>query len=145
MPTSEVLECLLSIFASSDYADDLAQALTLHAASFSSGDVVLLISWFKRRRLPVDYFAAFLSNPSDPVIAAVLSNWPQNERLPETTEVFNLLKKSDEAILVPLLRLLKKEKLPIWIMPAITKLSRDHKSPAVRVWACAIVRDQNTS
>ena len=145
MPTSEVLECLLSIFASSDYADDLAQALTLHSASFSSGDVVLLISWFKRRRLPVDYFAAFLSNPSDHVIAAVLSNWPQNERLPETTEVFNLLKKSDETILVPLLRLLKKEKLPIWIMPAITKLSRDHKSPAVRVWACAIVRDQNTS
>ncbi|MDR3353896.1 MAG: DnaJ domain-containing protein [Synergistaceae bacterium] len=145
MPTSEVLECLLSIFSSSDYVDDLAQVLMSHAANFPSGDVIMLISWFKRRKMPVGYFAAFLSNPSDSVIAIALSNWPQNERLPETTEVFNLLKKSDEAILVPLLRLLKKEKLPIWIMPAITKLSRDHKSSAVRVWACAIVRDQNTS
>ncbi|MDR1482763.1 MAG: J domain-containing protein [Synergistaceae bacterium] len=145
IPTSEVLECLLSIFQSSDYADDLAQVLTLHAANFSSGDVVLLISWFKRRRLPVEYFAAFLSNPSDSVIATVLSNWPQNGRLPETTDVLNMLKKDNETILVPLLRLLKKERLPIWIMPAITKLSREHKSPAVRVWAGAIVRDQNTS
>jgi hypothetical protein len=123
----------------------LAQALTFHAANFSSSDVALLISWFKRRRLPVEYFSAFLSNPSDYAIATVLSNWPQNERLPDAVEVLNLLKKDSETILVPLLRLLKKERLPAWIMPAITKLSREHKSPAVRVWAGAIVRDQNTS
>ncbi|MDR1884675.1 MAG: DnaJ domain-containing protein [Synergistaceae bacterium] len=145
VPTSEVLECLLSLFQSQRSSEDLAQVMVQHVAGFSSTDVVMILSWLKRRRMPVEYFTAFLSHPSDAAIASVLNSWPQNGSLPETAEVFNLLRKDDDAILVPLLRLLKRERVPVWMMSVITRLSRENKSPAVRVWASAIVREQNTS
>ncbi|MDR3333242.1 MAG: DnaJ domain-containing protein [Synergistaceae bacterium] len=145
VPTSEVLESLLAMFSTQAQTEELAQVLLLNAPEFSNGDVMIIMKWMRRKKLPAAYYSVFLTNSSDSVIASVLSNWPQNENLPDSSEVFNLLKKEDEAILLPLLRLLKKGNQPIWVISAIAKISREHKSPAVRVWASAIVREQNTS
>jgi hypothetical protein len=59
--------------------------------------------------------------------------------------MLSLLKKDDESVLIPLLRLIKKEKLPMWLIPVLTKIMTEHRSPAVRVWASTIVRDQKLS
>lgn len=144
-PSSEILESLLRLFSMSDMSADLARALVSHAGNFSSADSMMLLKWLRRQNAPRECFIPFLSHPLDYVIAAALSGWPQNQNLPENVDILGLLKKDEESILVPLLRLMKKDKIPMWLLPSINKLTSEHRSPAVRVWASAIVRDQKLS
>jgi hypothetical protein len=144
-PAAEVLESLLSLFSSSPKAVDLSRALAGHACVFSPSDAMLILRWFKRHAISRECYAAFLVHPSDTVTASALSAWPQGLSLPDSVDLLSLLKKEDESVLVPLLRLMKKERVHSWLVPAIIKLATDHKSPAVRVWASTIVRDQNLS
>jgi hypothetical protein len=141
-PSTEILESLLALFSAPGISTDLARVLVSHSGSFSSSDSLLVLKWLRRQNLPKEFFVPFLSHPLDSVIAAALNGWPQGQSLPESVDLLGLLKKSDEAILVPLLRLMKKEKIPMWLIPSINKIMAEHKSPAVRVWASAIVRDQ---
>jgi curved DNA-binding protein CbpA len=143
IPTSEVLESLLSFFSAPDRAADFALTLSRHARDFNHSDALLVMRWFKRHRLGGEYYAPFLSHASADVIASALSNWPSDAGLTETAAVWDLLKRDEESILLPLLRLLKKERIPARVAPAIIKIMRDHSSQAIRVWASAIVRDQN--
>jgi hypothetical protein len=144
-PTADVLDSLLALFTSSPRAVGLSRVLAYHAGSFSISDSMLILKWFKRHAIPRECYAAFLSHHSDSVVALALNAWPQTLSLPDSVDLLSLLKKDDEAVLVPLLRLMKKDKMHAWLMPAITKLMTEHKSPAVRVWASTIVRDQNLS
>jgi hypothetical protein len=144
-PVAEVLEGLLSLFIMSPKAVDLSRALAYHACGFSPSDSMLILRWFKRHAIPRECYAAFLAHPSDAVIAAALNAWPQGLNLPDSVDLLSLLKKEDESVLVPLLRLMKKERLHAWLVPAITRMMTDNKSPSVRVWASTIVRDQNLS
>jgi hypothetical protein len=141
-PTTEILETLLSLFSMTTMSIDLARVLASHSRHFTNSDSILVLKWLKRQNAPKECFAPFLSHPSNSVIGSALNVWPQGQNLPETVDILGLLKKDDEAILAPLLRLMKKEKIPMWLMPSITKIMTEHKSPAVRVWASAIVRDQ---
>ncbi len=86
-----------------------------------------------------------MKHTSDSVAAAAISVWPPDSGLPERADILNLLKRDSETVLVPLLRLLKREKAPLQAMPYITKISAEHESMSVRVWASAIVREQNLS
>jgi hypothetical protein len=144
-PSAEILESLLALFSSSERAVDMARALASHAGDYSSADSFMIMRWFKRQNAPKECYAPFLSHPQNAVAAAALTGWPSGQSLPESLDLMNLLKKDDEAILVPLLRLMKKERTPVWLIPTITKIMNEHKSPAVRVWASTIVRDQNLS
>jgi hypothetical protein len=144
-PATEILESLLALFSSSERAIDMARALASHAGGYSNADSLMIIRWFKRQNAPKECYASFLSHPQNSVVAAVLMGWPSGQSLPESLDLMSLLKKDDESILVPLLRLMKKEKTPVWLIPTITKIMTGHKSPAVRVWASTIVRDQNLS
>jgi hypothetical protein len=141
-PATEILETLLSLFSMTSMSIDLARVLASHSRHFTNSDSIMVLKWLKRQNAPKECFAPFLSHPSDSVIGAALNGWPQGQNLPETVDILSLLKKNDEVILAPLLRLMKKEKIPMWLMPSITKIMMEHKSPAVRVWASAIVRDQ---
>jgi hypothetical protein len=144
-PSAEILESLLRLFSMSNMSVDLARALASHAGNFSSADSMMVLKWLRRQDAPRECFVPFLSHPLDSVIAGALNCWPQNQNLPETVDVLGLLKKNEESILVPLLRLMKKEKVPMWLLPAINKIMSEHQSPVVRVWASAIVRDQKLS
>lgn len=143
VPTSEVLERLFSLFQSSSLSIDFARAVILHAADFSREDAHIALRWFKRNKATRDCYSAFLSHPSDSVVASVLSAWPPSYDIPNVLQVSDLLRKNDETILVPLLRLLKRKRVPVGAIPHIVRLSRTHPSPSVRVWASSIVREQN--
>lgn len=145
IPTSEVLESVLALFSRIGECQDLARAIAPHAGVFSQADALMVIKWLKRHNAPRECFCHFFAHSSNSVIAAVLNGWSSQHALPETSVVLSLLKQDDESLLVPLLHLLKRNKPPYWAAPYIAKISAEHKSPVVRVWASAIVRDQNLS
>jgi hypothetical protein len=144
-PSTEILESLLSLFSASGMSADLARVLASHAGNFSAADSMMALRWLRRQNAPRECFAPFLSHPLAPVVAATLNGWPQNQSLPESVDMLGLLKRDEESILTPLLRLLRRERVPMWLMPSINKLMSEHKSPVVRVWASAIVRDRKLS
>lgn len=143
IPATEVLMSLLSLFGGSGMEQNFTKALAAHARSFSPSDAQVVLRWLKRQDADKGCFSPFLSHPSHSVAAAVLNGWPSSFGLPETSDISNLLKTGDEAALVPLLRLLRSKGAPVWAISQITRISSDHTSPAVRVWASAIVRDRN--
>ena len=142
-PASEVLERLLTLFSNTPYAWDLSKTLALHSNRFSESDALMLLKWYKRHKVPKECYTRLLSHDSHRVIAAALGAWPPASGIADVPEAASLLKRDEEAVLVPLLRMLKREKLPIWILGAVSKISNTHASPAVRVWASAIVRERN--
>lgn len=143
MPTSEVLEALLGLFSLADSPTYLAKSLLHHAKEFVEADALAVIRWSRRHKLPREFYVPYLSHASDAVAAATLGAWPQSATIADIPETATLLKKEAETVLVPLLRMLKREKLPIWMASSVVKLSKEHKSAAVRVWASAIVREKN--
>ena len=145
MPAPDTLERIMDAFSHSPRKDDLAKAMLSHLPKFSEADAMILLNRFKRWRMKPEFFRPFLSYKSRAVIAGALSNWPMSSGMGNGSEIISLLKYDDESILVPLLRALKHEKLPPWTGIRLERLKKEHPSPAVRVWASAIVRDQNLS
>lgn len=143
IPTTEILERLLILFADSSLARDLTKVLVRHALRFSSCDARMLLRWLRRQNAGRECFAPFLNHASCDVAAAALHEWAPSFGLPEVSDLVNLLKAEDEAVLTGLLRLLRREGAPAWAIPQITRISSEHVSPSVRVWASAIVRDRN--
>lgn len=143
IPTTEVLESLLALFSTSRMARNFTRVLAMHACHFSPSDAQIVLRWLKRQDADRECFTPFLNHSSNSVVAATLNGWALSFSLPETSDISNLLRSEDEAVLAALLRLLKREKAPAWSIPHITRISSDHLSPTVRVWASAIVRDRN--
>jgi hypothetical protein len=142
-PISETLERVLDVFSNSPRKEDMARVMLSHMPKFSEADAMTLLGRFKRWRLPADFVRPFLSHRSPAVVACALSGWPSGAGAGERSDITGLLRHDDEGILIPLLRILRREKLPPWAGGRLEKLMREHPSPAVRVWASAIVRDQN--
>ncbi|MDR1471097.1 MAG: J domain-containing protein [Synergistaceae bacterium] len=148
MPTTEILGIVLEIFScftEPSGRSSLARAIIPNANKFSDADAVTILKYFKRWKLEPECNAAFLSHDSENVVATALHCWPAESGAGGARGLLNLLKRDDERILVPLLRLLRREKMPPWALLRLSGLMRDSASPAVRVWASAIVRDQNVS
>jgi hypothetical protein len=145
VPCGEVLEVLLDIFSNSPRREDMIRALLLHAQRFSEQEAVMFLGRLKQWKARTEFMRPFLLHKSPAVIAGALSGWPESSILGERSELIILLCKDDEAILIPLLRLLKKEPLPRWAVGRLLSLMKEHPSAAVRVWASAIVRDQKLS
>lgn len=143
IPTTEVLESLLALFSTSHMAQGFTKVLALHAHHFSPSDAQIVLRWLKRQNSARECFVPFLSHSSHAVVAATLNGWTSPFGLPETSDIASLLKVENEGVLVALLRLLRREKAPAWTIPQITRISSEHTSPTVRVWASAIVRDRN--
>ena len=145
IPASETLERLMDVFTHSPRKEDMAKVMLAHLSRFSEADVIILLSRFKRWKMSPEFLRPFLSYKSPAVIARALSVWPTDYKRGNGSDLTTLLKHEDESILIPLLRVLKREKLPPWTGARLGKLMKEHPSPAVRVWASAIVRDQNLS
>jgi hypothetical protein len=144
-PCGEVLEAILDIFSNSPKRGDMVRALLLHTTKFTEQEAVMFLGRLKRWGAKPDFMRPFLLHKSPAVIACALSGWPESSASGGKSELIILLCKDDEAILVPLLRLLKREKLPQWTAGRLSSLMREHPSAAVRVWASAIVRGQKLS
>jgi hypothetical protein len=143
-PATDTLERLLDLFSNSPKRDELARALLPHLDKFTESDALILLSRFRWWKAPQEMMRPFLASSSPAVVAGTLSCWRTAE-IGGSRELTELLKKDEETILVPLLRLLRREKLPNWAAVRLGELMKEHPSPAVRVWASAIVRDQNLS
>ncbi|MDR1965555.1 MAG: DnaJ domain-containing protein [Synergistaceae bacterium] len=144
MPMSETLEQVLDVFSNSPRRGEFASAMLSHLHKFAERDALVLLNRIKRWKLSREYLKPFLSHGSPSVIAGALNCWPDEMDGRELPEISGLLVRDEEAILVPLLRLLKRRKHQDGT-GRIGWLMREHPSPAVRVWASAIVRDQNLS
>ena len=144
IPISETLDRVMDVFSNSPRKEELAKVMLGHLSRFSEADVMTILSRFKRWRMHPEFLRPFLSYNSPAVIACALSGWPVDYGKGNGS-LTTLLKYEDESILIPLLRVLKREKLPPWTGVRLQRLKREHPSPAVRVWASAIVRDQNLS
>jgi hypothetical protein len=142
VPVSETLERVLDVFSHSPKRDELARVMLHHLPDLSDSDAMAMLTRFKRWKMQAEFFRPFLSHRSPSVVAGALSCWPANG-CGDKSELASLLRHDEENILIPLLRALRSEKLPPWAGGRLAKLMREHPSPAVRVWACAIVRDQN--
>lgn len=145
IPPTEVLSSLLSLFTHSDQAAELGRNLCLHTVHYSASDALHLLRWLRRQKFRADCLPAFLSHSSELVVGGALAMWQPGEGLPDTATLGVLLQRKEEAILLPLLRMLKREKISPWMLPAIDKISKEHSAPAVRVWAASIVREQELS
>jgi hypothetical protein len=123
----------------------MIRALLLHTAKFSEQEAMMFLGRLKQWKARAEFLRPFLTHKSPAVIAGALSGWPEDAVAGGRSELAVLLCKDDEAILIPLLRLLKKERLPRWASGRLLSLMKEHPSTAVRVWASAIVRDQKLS
>ncbi|MCL2684287.1 MAG: J domain-containing protein [Synergistaceae bacterium] len=145
IPISGTLERVLDLFSNSPRREELANIMLGYLPRFSETDAMILLKRFKRWKMQPEFLCPFLSHKSPAVVACALTGWPINCRMGNGSDLTGLLKYEDETILIPLLRVLKYEKLPLWTGSRLGKLMKEHPSPAVRVWASAIVRDQNLS
>ncbi len=96
------------------------------------------------RRLPEkdDLLQKMFFHPAPSVLSRALGAWASSS-LPDELTLLRLLKREEEEILVPLLRLLRLRGAPPWSRGRIKALSSGHSAAAVRVWAGSIVRAEN--
>jgi curved DNA-binding protein CbpA len=138
----EVLELLMLMDLDQERKRELARALASRFAAMGEKTALTLLRLLNRLPDRTELLVKALLNPSARVIAAALVSWPP-KTLPDELILIRLIKREEEAVLVPLLRLMKSAAVPSWAGPRITALSEKHSSPAVRVWAGSIVRSGN--
>lgn len=138
----DVLEHLVLLDYSPDRRRKMAEALAARAGSLAERPALAFLRWISHLPDRADLLAKVLSHQSSRVLAAALSLWPGGV-LPDDLALIRLLKRDEEGILVPLLRILKSRGAPPWAVPRLAALSEKHPSAAVRVWARSIVRAEN--
>ncbi len=81
----------------------------------------------------------WLSHRSEKVVAEALAQWPLSAPPPDELSLSRLLRRREEIVLIPLLRLLYRYGAPPWAFFSLRNLASDHPSTAVRVWARSVV------
>ncbi len=141
-PDDDTVEHLLLLDYSAEQKGDVLTALGTRVALLSETSALAVVRWAVQSPVKASIVAKMLSHPSPRVIAHALSRWTQKE-LPDDLTLIRLLKREEDEVLIPLLRILKDRKLPVWASGRVRMLAEIHTSPAVRVWARSIVRAQN--
>ena len=145
-PSSEVLSALLSLFVHDTEACKLAPVLCLYVKEYSASDALLLLRWIRRQHCRGEFLPVFLDHPSESVLATCLSYWLPSDPLPPYSILLNLFSSQRrDLVLLPLLRILKRGGVDSRLLLLITRISKEHSNPAVRVWAASIVREQELS
>ncbi|MCX7829164.1 MAG: hypothetical protein N2315_08240, partial [Thermanaerothrix sp.] len=142
VPDGEVLARILSMFRPSCL--DVVRNVCRWGGVYGRAEAVGVLRWIKyggvRDR---GILKPFCANRDLGVLAALLDMWPSGMGLPDVSDMSRFLKSDNEALLGAALRLVKREGPQAWMMPRIEKLASSHPSPAVRVWASAIVRNRS--
>ncbi len=137
-----VLERLLLPDYSPECRRKMAEALVARFSSLPEGPALAFLRWISPLPGREGFLGKALSHQSPRVLAAALSLWTGGG-LPDDLALLRLLKRDEDCVLIPLLRVLKVRGVPPWAVPRLTALSEKHPSPAVRVWARSIVRAEN--
>lgn len=141
-PDDDGLERLLLLGYSREGRSRMATALAAGLPSFSELSALAFIRWVTRLPERNELLSHGLSHPSPRVLSAVLSIWSVRDR-PDDLALIRLLKREEEGVLVPLLKILKFRGAPPWAGPRLAALGQRHSSSAVRVWARSIVQSGN--
>jgi hypothetical protein len=144
-PTSDVLERVLELLSESPRRAEFARILSVNCNKFADSDANTILRYFRNWKLTKEHFSPFLAHKTPAVVALALNCWPEDASQGGRNELVSLLKRDEELILIPLLRLLRRSNLPPVYAARVKKLMKENPNPAVRVWASAIVRDQNLS
>ena len=120
----------------------LTDILCSNAALLSERTALELLRRIRRFPEKGDLLQKMLFHPAPSVLSRALGAWPSSS-LPDELTLLRLLKRGEEEILVPLLRLLRLRGAPPWSRGRIKALSSGHSAAAVRVWAGSIVRAEN--
>lgn len=145
-PSSEVLSALLSLFVHDAEACKLAPILCQYVREYPASDALLLLRWIRRQHCRGEFLPAFLDHPNESVVATCLSYWLPADPLPSYSILLNLLSSERrDLVLLPLLRILRRGGVDSRLLFLITRISKEHANPAVRVWAASIVREQELS
>jgi hypothetical protein len=138
----DVLDHLILLDYSPDRRRKMAAALADRSSSMPEGAALAFIRWVSPLPGRTAFLGKVLSHPSARVLSAALSLW-SGSTLPDDLALLRLMKRDEDDILLPLLRVLKSRGAPPWAGPRLTALSEKHPSAAVRVWARSIVRAEN--
>ena len=140
-PDREMLLLVSDLSSDRDLQSRLAAAIASRAVALDEDVALLFLQWIGAIRERGDFLAKFLAHPSQRVIAGALQRWPAKHPLPDDLSLIRLLRIDDEAVLLPLLRLLRgtAARVPAWARARLRNLSENHPSQGVRVWARSIV------
>ncbi|MEA4881163.1 MAG: J domain-containing protein [Synergistaceae bacterium] len=120
----------------------LSEILCSNAPLLSERAALELLRRIRRFPGKDDLLQKMLFHPAPSVLSRALGAW-SSPSLPDELTLLRLLKRGEEEILVPLLRLLRLRGAPPWAAGRIRSLSSGHPGAAVRVWAGSIVRAEN--
>ncbi len=120
----------------------LADILCSNAALLSDKTALELLRRIRRLPEKDDLLRKMFFHPASSVLSRALGAW-SFPSLPDELTLLRLLKREEEEILVPLLRLLRLRGAPPWSRGRIKALFSGHSAAAVRVWAESIVRAEN--
>ncbi len=136
----EILRRILSLYPRPDGEIDAALARAAPRLDPSSAEFALR-RFRSFPRLDPAYLLPFLEHRSPRVIGEALAIWPPSAAPPDLPLLARLLASEEEVLLIPLLRLLRRGRVPGALLPRLRALAGESPFPAVRVWALAIVRE----
>ncbi|WP_029165346.1 DnaJ domain-containing protein [Aminiphilus circumscriptus] len=126
-----------------------ASVLSARARSLGESQALYTLKWLHVLPERNEFLCTFLSHASSMVVGEALVVWSRETAcLLDEGLVLRLLRRSEEQVLVPLLRLLKRSgengsgterPLSPLVLTALRRLLREHPSSSVRVWAKALV------
>ncbi len=125
-----------------------ASVLSARARSLGENQALYTLKWLHVLPERNEFLCAFLSHASSMVVGEALAVWSREAACLDEGLTLRLLRRSEEQVLVPLLRLLKRSgengsgaerSLSPLVLTALRRLLREHPSSSVRVWAKALV------
>lgn len=125
-----------------------ASVLSSRARSLGEGQALYTLKWLHAVPEQSAFLQSFLLHASPSVVGDALSQWPREAPSIDEGLTLRLLQRSEERVLVPLLRLLTRagengngseRPLSPLVATALRRLLREHPSSSVRVWAKALV------
>ena len=141
-PDDETVQRLMLLEYSREGRVKMAAALAIRFPSLTDHSALAFLRWVGKLPERAEFLSHGLSHPSARVLSAVLTQWPAKLR-PDDLALVRLLKRDEEEILAPLLKVLKFRGAPSWARPRLVTLGERHPSSAVRVWARSIVQSGN--
>jgi curved DNA-binding protein CbpA len=141
-PDDDTVEHILLLDFSDEQKADIAAALSARSVLLSEASALALLRWAAVLPVKMSVVRKLLSHPSSRVLSQALARWSEKS-LPDDLTLIRLLKREEEDVLVPLLRILKDRSVPVWAYGRVKMLAENPVSSAVRVWAQSIVRAQN--
>lgn len=141
-PDDDTVEHILLLDFSGEQKADIAAALSAQSALLSEASALALLRWVALLPVKMSVVRKLLSHPSPRVLSQALARWSEKS-LPDDLTLIRLLRREEDEVLVPLLRILKDRNVPVWAYGRVKILAENPVSSAVRVWAQSIVRAQN--